>query len=434
MHNHLKDIEQIVLGSLIIDTSTHIFIESKITENLFEIIEHRMIYKSICNNIKNFNTTDLILLTNELTKTGYKNLINYSIDITKKVASVAHLEHHIMILVERQVRKDLKLKFSKIINLSSNLDVDIFDLREIAIKDFDDLFLEKFIDRNKTTLPFPHLINSVEQSFNALTQSGVAGIQSSLDIINKTSGGWRDSDLVIVAGRPGMGKSAFMVQQILDVSLQDKSVGIFSLEMSAEQITGRIINNYMNIPNSSTLRKGLSNNEYKQYYHLKDHLNRLKIHIDDTPAISIDNLRLKAKMMKLQHNIDILFIDYLQLITNEKAYNREQEIGKISRSLAKELNIPIIALSQLSRALESRNDKRPFLSDLRDSGSIEQDADEVIFLYRPEYYGIANWYEYNNAPTANEAEIIIAKNRHGGTLAERCRVNMSISKFENLLN
>ena len=217
--------------------------------------------------------------------------------------------------------------------------------------------------------------------------------------------------------------------------VQGKSVGIFSLEMSAEQITSRIITNYTDIPNSAILRKGLKEEELYKYIHLKPNLLEMKIYIDDTPSISIDNLRMKAKMMKLRHNIDILLIDYLQLITYEQAKNREQEISFISRNLkaiAKDLNIPVITLSQLSRNVEQRIDKRPFLSDLRDSGAIEQDADEVLFLYRPEYYNIENWdAQYNNEPTDNQAEIIIQKNRHGGILSERCKVNMATSKFEN---
>ena len=206
--------------------------------------------------------------------------------------------------------------------------------------------------------------------------------------------------------------------------------------MSAEQIASKIITNYTDIPNSSILRKGLKDEEVYRYISLKDNLTQMKIHIDDTSSISIENLKMKAKSMALRYHINILFVDYLQLITYPKAGNREQEISFISRSLkglAKELNIPVIALSQLSRNVEQRIDKRPFLSDLRDSGAIEQDADEVVFLYRPEYYGIDHWdKEYNNESTKNEVEIIISKNRHGGILSERCVVSMATSKFRDL--
>ena len=240
-----------------------------------------------------------------------------------------------------------------------------------------------------------------------------------------------------MAGRPGMGKTAFLVQQVVDMVALGKSVGVFSLEMSAEQIAGRIITNYTEIPNSAILRKGLKDIEIQRYIQMKPNLLEMNIHIDDTSSISIENLKIKAKMMKLKHNIDILFVDYLQLITYEKAKNRENEISYISRSLkgiAKDLNIPVIALSQLSRNVEQRNDKRPLLSDLRDSGAIEQDADEVLFLYRPEYYNIKTWDvpEYNNELTDNQVEVIIQKNRHGGILSERYRVNMPTSKFTNI--
>ena len=199
---------------------------------------------------------------------------------------------------------------------------------------------------------------------------------------------------------------------------------------------GRIITNYTGIPNYSILRKGMNEEEWNKFYEDKDILNSLNIHIDDTPSISIHDLQVKAKILKLRHNIDIIFIDYLQLITSDKQNNREQEIGHISRGLkaiAKELNIPVIALSQLSRNVENRIDKRPMLSDLRDSGSIEQDADEVIFLFRPEYYGIEYWdNEYDNKPTENEIEIIIQKNRQGGLLSARHQVDLPTSRFMNL--
>lgn len=221
---------------------------------------------------------------------------------------------------------------------------------------------------------------------------------------------------------------------MVDIARQGKAVGVFSLEMSAEQITARIITNYTNIRNSSILRKGLNQEELQQYWNCKDDMIKMNIHIDDTPALSIQDIRLKAKMMKIRHDIKVLFVDYLQLATHGKSKTREQEISKISqglKSIAKELNIPVIALSQLSREVEKRPNKRPQLSDLRDSGSIEQDADEVIFLYRPEYYNIELWAEYDNEPTANEIEIIIAKNRHGGLLPERCKVNLATSSFYN---
>lgn len=277
------------------------------------------------------------------------------------------------------------------------------------------------------------MVKKVEHKFENIQAGKLTGIPSSLEVINKAFGGWQNSDLTIVAGRPGMGKTAFLVQAVIDAVRAGKKVGVFSLEMSAEQIVARIITNFTQIPNSSILRKGLREEEKNIYHSLKPELLKLPVHIDGTPAISVQNLRVKAKMMRTRHQIDILFVDYLQLMTYEKASNREQEISHISRGLkaiAKELDIPVVALSQLSRNVEQRADKRPVLSDLRDSGAIEQDADEVIFLYRPEYYGITHWgEEYQNEKTDNQVEIIIQKNRHGGILAERSQVNLATSQF-----
>lgn len=340
-----------------------------------------------------------------------------------------------MLLVQLSAKRDFIDNFSNLLNFAKTPSKDIFDIRDKAFDVFDNLFIDRFIENNKQEQSFSYLIAKVQEKFENIKQGKLTGLSSSLNIINKAFGGWQDSDLSIIAGRPGMGKTAFLVQQVVDIASQGKPVGVFSLEMSAEQITARIITNYTEIPNSSILRNGLREDEVLKFSSLKEDLMNLKIHIDDTPSISIQNLRIKAKMMKLKHKIEILFVDYLQLITNEKSKNREQEISSISRELkaiAKDLNIPVIALSQLSRNVEQRTDKRPLLSDLRDSGAIEQDADEVLFLYRPEYYKIDTWGNvFNNESTKNQVEIIIQKNRHGRIFSDRYSVDMKISKFEN---
>ncbi|CAA7197504.1 replicative DNA helicase [Chryseobacterium potabilaquae] len=429
------EIEKVVLGTLIIEANCFSKYSSSLSVHLFEKRDHQIIFEIISQLWQSNHPVDLVILIQELGKIGKGNLDQYIINLTMGVHSSAHLEYHIMILVELSVKRDFINKFSRLLKIANDPQLNIFMIRDKAFEYFDSLFIDKFIENNKQDQSFPVLVDKVQERFLNIQNSSITGIPSSLDIINKVFGGWQNSDLTIVAGRPGMGKTAFMVQQIVDIVQQNISVGVFSLEMSAEQIGARIITNYTGIPNSSILRKGLSDAELQQYIHLKDDLLSLKVHINDTPGISINDLKIKAKMMKLKYNIAVIIIDYLQLITFEKAGNREQEIGNISRGLkglAKELDIPVIALSQLSRNVENRPDKRPMLSDLRDSGSIEQDADEVIFLFRPEYYGIEEWgSEYNHEGTQNEAEIIIQKNRHGGILSERCKVNMATSKFMN---
>ncbi len=438
MNNRDIKIEQIVIGTLIAEPALLTKHSSKLSVKLFTEISHQTIYEMMESLWQKEKPIDALILIKELNKIGVKNLDTYIVELFSLVASSANIEYYIMTLVELSIKRDFVQKFSSLTTIAENGNQDIFEIRDKAFSYFDDLFINKFIEANKPTAVFSDLVNKVEDKFRKLINgdsSGITGLSSSLSVINKTFGGWQNSDLTIVAGRPGMGKTAFMVQQIVDIAREGIPVAVFSLEMSAEQITGRVLTNFTSIKNSSILRKGLNDDEMKQYWQKKDELIALPIHIDDTPSISIQNIRIKAKMLKIKYDIKILFVDYLQLVTFESAKTREQEISNISRGLkaiAKELDIPVIALSQLSREVEKRVNKRPVLSDLRDSGSIEQDADEVLFLYRPEYYGIKEWEDYyNSEPTDNEVEIIIAKNRHGGILPERCKVNMATSSFYN---
>lgn len=429
------ELERKVLSVSMLYPKAYNQVATKLSFHLFTTDLHKRIYELIKTFSEDNKPYDLIVLHQEMERKSQEDA-NYLLSISSYSPSSAQIEVYVMYLVELSVKRDFLFRFSNLINLAKNPDTDIFDLRDKTFEYIDHLFLDNFIEANKSTQTFSNLVNQVQNRFMNIAEGNeITGIKSSLNIINKVLGGWQDTNLTILAGRPGMGKSSFMVQQIVDVVLQNKAVGVFSLEMSDEQIASKIITNITQIPNSSILRKGLSKEQIKHFFYRKEDLVQLKIHIDDTPEISIQNLKLKAKMMKMRFNIDILMVDYLQLITFDKASNREQKIANISRglkSIAKDLQIPVIALSQLSRKVEQRQDKRPLLSDLRDSGAIEQDADEVLFLYRPQFYGIENWIDYNDAITVNEAEIIIQKNRHGGILSERVRVDMPTSRFMNL--
>lgn len=438
INNHTNtELEGQILGNLIL--YPHLISEnhSRLHQNLFTDPKNYELFRIIWQTWKNLNTIDLPLLGVELNKQKRDDLLPYAVKLCSDATSLYNMPFHLMILAQLSAKRDFISRFTHLLHIANQVDNDIFDIRKQAFESFNELFLDRFIDRNKTQQNFSDLVEKVQQKFETIQQGKHTGIASSLPVINKAFGGWQNSDLTIVAGRPAMGKTAFLIQQVVDCVLQNKSVGIFSLEMSAEQIAGRVITNFAEIPNSSLLRKGLNQQELQQFLCHKKTLQEMKIFIDDTPAISIENLSMKAKMMKFQHEIDILFVDYLQLITHSKSNNRENEISTISRNLkaiAKELNIPVIALSQLSRNVEQRADKRPMLSDLRESGAIEQDADEVLFLYRPEYYGIDFWgQEYNYEKTHKQAEIIIQKNRHGGTLSERCSVDLAQSRFSELL-
>lgn len=429
------ELEKAVLSALIIEPNTFEKYSDLLNESLFYKHIHKVIFRALHNLWKTNVSIDVITLDAELQRHKY-NYLEYILELTQFVSSSANIQTHILYLAELQTKRDFIFRFTKLINLVDKEAYDIFEFREKVFQELEEVFIDKYVAGIEKTPTFYDLVNLVEYDFINISKGKSQGLKSSLSLINRVFGGWQKSDLAIVAGRPGMGKTSFLIQCAVDIARQEIPVGIFSLEMSSVQITARAVTNYTGIPNSSVLRKGLSKEEYQRYLHLKEDLTNLQIYIDETPAISIQNLRIKAKMMKLKYGIEILFIDYLQLMTNsESRNNRENEIGSISRglkALAKELDIPIIALSQLSRQVENRPDKRPILSDLRDSGSIEQDADEVIFLYRPEYYGINNWNsDYNNDNTANELELIISKNRHGGILSERVKVDMATSRIFN---
>jgi replicative DNA helicase len=255
--------------------------------------------------------------------------------------------------------------------------------------------------------------------------------------LDKLTAGWQRSDMVIVAARPAMGKTAFVLSMARNIAVEHKrAVAVFSLEMSSTQLVTRLIASEAGI-SSEKLRKGdLSDAEFTILHQHIARLTNAPIFIDDTPGLNIFELRAKARRLKSQHNVDLIIIDYLQLMTaggDSKGGNREQEISSISRSIksiAKELDIPIIALSQLSRAVETRGgDKRPMLSDLRESGAIEQDADIVCFLYRPEYYKI---HEDEHGSTLGIGEVIVAKHRNGAVDTVRLRFIPELAKFADL--
>lgn len=263
------------------------------------------------------------------------------------------------------------------------------------------------------------------------------GVPSGYVELDRITTGWQKSDLIILAARPAMGKTAFALSMARNIAVQfDKPVAVFSLEMSAVQLVTRLISSETELP-ASKLKKGdLAEHEWQQLNSKINSLVNAKIFIDDTPALSIFELRAKCRRLKQQHDIQMVFVDYLQLMTagGESKGNREQEISTISRSLkalAKELNIPVLALSQLSRAVESRpgSSKKPILSDLRESGAIEQDADLVMFIYRAEYYKLHEFED--GTPTDGVAEIIIAKHRNGPVGEVRLRFIDRFAKFED---
>jgi len=270
-------------------------------------------------------------------------------------------------------------------------------------------------------------------------KDGLTGVPSGFTALDRVTSGWQKSDLVIIAARPAMGKTAFVLSVLRNAAVDhNKPVAIFSLEMSSVQLVNRLISAEAELDSEKIKKGSLADHEWAQLVHKTARLSKAPLFVDDTPALSILELRAKCRKLKAQHDIQMVVIDYLQLMSGDsknggQGGNREQEIASISRALkkiAKELSIPVIALSQLSRAVETRGgDKRPQLSDLRESGSIEQDADMVMFLYRPEYYGFT---EQDGLPTAGVGEVIIAKHRNGSLENVKLRFIGKYTKFTDL--
>jgi len=269
-------------------------------------------------------------------------------------------------------------------------------------------------------------------------KEGLSGIPSGFRDVDKETGGWQNSDLIIIAARPAMGKTAFLLSMARNIAVQHQiPMALFSLEMASVQLITRMIASETGI-SSEKLRKGqMSDEEWQRLFNNVSELENAPLYIDETPALSVFDFRAKCRRLVMQHGVKIIMVDYLQLMTanngGKGSGNREQEIATISRSLkaiAKELNVPVIALSQLSRGVEGRPNKRPQLSDLRESGAIEQDADIVSFLFRPEYYKIENWED--GSPSAGQAELIIGKHRNGAVTDVRLSFQSSLAKFSDL--
>ena len=388
------------------------FVEVVKGTNIFYNSKNALIYDAILSLYKSSQAVDLMTVRSELQKTGKLKEAgggSYLVELTEKVSSSAHMQYHAMLLMQLYVKRKSIEVGNTLTDNAYDEDTDIFELLDSSYKE-----LDKVSDWLSIKQP--------KEIGDYLTEvlkpkSERAGVPTAVRDINLKLNGYQQSDLTIIAGRPAMGKTAYALNDALHQARLGYPVGIFSLEMSARQLTARLFANYAGIDSNKLAFGTLSQSEYDVAAGLRSSFSKLPLYIDDEPYLSLLSLKIKAKKWVREKKVKIIYIDYLQLINNNlKGRTRDQEISEISRTLkglAKELDIPIIALSQLSRTVETRGDKRPMLSDLRESGAIEQDADNVLFLYRPEYYGIPQWED--NTPTTNEVEVIISKFRNGTT-------------------
>ena len=435
------DLEEAVLGAMMIDKKGIDDVIDILHPDAFYKEAHKKIYVAI---IRLFETTqpiDLLTVSNQLRTDGELDFIGgdfYLINLTQKVSSSAHVEFHARIILQKYIQRRLITISNEIIKESYDETVDVFDLLDEAESK---LFEVTQGNLKKSSEIAQSLVSQALLKIEEISnKGGMSGVSSGFSKIDEITSGWQPSDLIVIAARPGMGKTAFVMSMAKNIAIKFKQgVAIFSLEMSSVQLITRMISSETGL-RSDKLRKGnLMAHEWEQLNVKVKDLSDAPLFIDDTPSLSIFDLRAKARRLVSQHDIKIIIIDYLQLMTsgtNSKAGNREQEISTISRNLkalAKELNVPVIALSQLSRAVETRGgSKRPLLSDLRESGAIEQDADIVAFIYRPEYYKLTEWDDEERSNCEGQAEFIIAKHRNGGLDSIRLKFIAEFAQFADL--
>ena len=402
---------------------------------------HQLIFNAIISLFEKQEPIDIKTVSFQLKKDGNLNSVGgdyYLIELSQKVSSSAHIEFHSRIILQKFIQRKLISISNDIIEDSYDETSDVFDLLDKAESKIYDISQRNL---KKNTQSAEDLVLAAKKKIEEISKKeGLSGIASGFGEIDRLTSGWQPSDLIIVAARPGMGKTAFTLSMARNITVENNiPVAFFSLEMSAIQLITRLISSETGL-NSEKLRTGkLEKFEWELLNVKVTNLENAPLYIDDTPSLSIFELRAKARRLSSQYGIKLIVVDYLQLMTlgsSQKSGNREQEISTISRNLkalAKELDIPIIALSQLSRAVELRGGtKRPILSDLRESGAIEQDADIVSFLYRPEYYKIDEWDDEERSPALGQAEFIVAKHRNGGLSSIKLKFINSLGKFENL--
>ena len=418
------DIEKVVLGALMIDKDAFTVVSEIIKPETFYEARHQKIYEAVQSLNLQEKPVDIMTVTEELRHKGTLEEVggpSYIVELSSQVASSAHIEYHAHILAQKFLARQL-------IQFASMIETDAFD----ETVDVDDLMQKAegalFESSQKNMLQdYVQIDTIVDQAHQLLLQAanregGLTGVPSGFRKLDDITAGWQPSDLIIIAGRPAMGKTSFALSIAKNIAVDyRKPIAFFSLEMNNVQLVNRLISNVCSIPGNKILNGQLTPDEWERFDSNIRKMQGAPIYVDDTPGLSIFELRTKARRLVREHNIEVLMIDYLQLMNaNGMRFNsRQEEVSTISRSLkslAKELNIPVLALSQLSRAVEQREGvegKRPQLSDLRESGAIEQDADMVLFVHRPEYYHILQDEKGNDLH--GMAQIIIAKHRKGAT-------------------
>lgn len=433
------DLEEVVLGALMLEKEAVNAVIDILTPEVFYKEAHQLIFAAIKDLFTKSEPIDILTVTNHLKSTNDLDAVGgayYISQLTNRVVSSANIEYHSRIILQKHIQRQLIQISSETIKDAYEDSADVFDLLDNAENKLFQIS-ENNLRRNYDQMPdlVKLAIEDIEKAKNSGSQ--LRGVPSGYTELDRITQGWQKSDLIILAARPSMGKTAFALNMARNAAVDfNKPIAFFSLEMSSVQLVTRLISSETSLT-ADKLRTGrLEEYEWQQLNTKVTPLINAKIFIDDTPQLSVFDLRAKCRRLKQQHDIQMIFIDYLQLMTakTEKNGNREQEISNISRSLkslAKELNIPVLALSQLSRSVETRpGSKKPILSDLRESGAIEQDADMVLFIYRPEYYGLSE--DEDHSSTKGKAVVSIAKHRNGKLGDVELRFVGQYARFEDL--
>ena len=428
---HNLEAEQSVLGSLLIDRDAVIRVASFLKPDDFFRSAHATIFQAIVDLYNRREPPDFVTVVDELERRERLEEVGgvaYITELMNAVPTAVHVEYYGRIVERTATLRRLIEAGSEIVRIGYDESLDIDEALERAEQAIFD------VSQRRSTRDFTPIAEILEHYFDKLDaiqhQRGtVVGVPTGFADLDKLTGGLQRSDLIILAARPSVGKTSFQLGIAHNAAVQyGKTVAIFSLEMSAEQLVQRLLAMETGV-DSHRLRLGLINDdEWDQISRAFGRLAEAKIFIDDTPSINIMELRSKARRLMAEHGVDLIIVDYLQLAQGRRAENRVQEISDISRSLkglARELNVPVLALSQLSRAVESRTDHRPMLSDLRESGSIEQDADIVMFIYREDDYT-------PDTEKKGIAEIIVAKHRNGPTDTISLRFFDRTARFADL--
>ncbi len=433
------DLEEAVLGAIMLEKDAIIEVIDLLRPESFYKEENQKIYQAIIDLSLKEKAIDILTVTEELRKRKELEDIGgplYITQLTGRVASAAHIEFHARIVAQKFIQRELIRVASEMQNRAFDESIDVNDLLDFSESELFNIAQGNIKKETvKINVLLKEAIHQIEEA--SKREDSLSGVPSGYTKLDRMTSGWQNSDLVIIAARPSMGKTAFVLSMARTMAVEHKkSVALFSLEMASLQLINRLIVAETELPSDRIRNGNLAEYEWEQLEYKIKSLEEAPIFIDDTPALSIFELRAKCRRLKRQYDIDIIIIDYLQLMTGtpETKGNREQEVSTISRALkgiAKDLNVPVIALSQLNRSVEVRSgSKRPQLSDLRESGAIEQDADMVLFIHRPEKYGFLEDEEGNSLKGV--AEIILAKHRNGPIGDVHLRFRDEFAKFVEL--